>query len=112
MVSGDGAAELSRLAGRAQLYIADGHHRYETAVAYAQRAPGADRVLAFVVSAGDPRLTILPPHPIIFGSRPDAPKLLEGLRRLVDLGRRPPCMDRVQRLAQPGRPGPAGDVGF
>src|SRR5437763_9948750 len=45
IVSGDQAAELARLAGRAQLYIADGHHRYETAVAYAREHPSADRVL-------------------------------------------------------------------
>jgi len=112
MVSGDGAAELSRLAGRAQLYIADGHHRYETAVAYAQRAPGADRVLAFVVSAGDPGLTILPTHRIIFGSGRDAPKLLEGWRRWFDVGRVAPCMDRVERLAELGRQGTACIVAF
>src|SRR5207302_799907 len=46
VVSGERAAELARVAGSAQLYIADGHHRYETAVAYAQETPGADRVLA------------------------------------------------------------------
>src|SRR5438094_725282 len=34
VVSGERAAELSRVAGRAQLYIADGHHRYAPAVAY------------------------------------------------------------------------------
>src|SRR5690349_24164150 len=33
VVSGDEAVELARLAGRAQLYIADGHPRYETATA-------------------------------------------------------------------------------
>src|SRR5205823_5115620 len=81
VVSGERAAELSRVAGRAQLYIADGHHRYETAVAYAQETPGADRVLAFVVSAGDPGLTILPTHRIIFGSGRDAPKLLDSWPR-------------------------------
>src|SRR5207244_952752 len=54
VVSGDEAAELARLAGRAQLYIADGHHRYETAAAYAREQPRADRVLSFIVSAADP----------------------------------------------------------
>src|SRR5205085_7770983 len=60
VVSGERAAELARVAGSAQLYIADGHHRYETAVAYAQETPGADRVLAFVEPAADPGLTIPP----------------------------------------------------
>src|SRR5205823_11845286 len=68
VVSGDEAAELARVAGRAQLYIADGHHRYETAVAYTRERPSADRVLSFIVSAADPGLTILPTHRIIFGA--------------------------------------------
>ena len=76
VVSGDEAAELARLAGRAQLYIADGHHRYETAAAYAREQPRADRVLSFIVSAADPGLTILPTHRIIFGAGRDAPKLV------------------------------------
>jgi uncharacterized protein (DUF1015 family) len=112
VVSGDKAAELSRIAGRAQLYIADGHHRYETAVAYAEETPGADRVLAFVVSAGDPGLAILPTHRIIFGSGRDAAKLLEGWRRWFDVGRVAPCMDRVERLAELGRQGTACIVAF
>src|SRR5207302_8115426 len=112
VVSGDRAAELARVAGRAQVYIADGHHRYETAVAYAQETPGADRVLAFVVSAADPGLTILPTHRIIFGSGRDAPRLLEGWRRWFDVGRVAPCMDRVERLAELGRQGTACIVAF
>src|SRR5207302_2033886 len=75
-------------------------------------APGADRVLAFVVSAGDPGLTILPTHRIIFGSGRDAPKLLEGWRRWFDVGRVAPCMDRVERLAELGRQGTACIVAF
>src|SRR6266700_2173504 len=112
VVSGDKAAELSRLAGRAQLYIADGHHRYETAAAYAQETPGADRLLAFVVSAGDPGLAILPTHRIIFGAGRDAAKLLEGWRRWFDVGRVAPCMDRVERLAELGQQGTACIVAF
>src|SRR5437763_570157 len=112
VVSGDKAAELSRVAGGAQLYIADGHHRYETAVAYAQETPGADRLLAFVVSAGDPGLAILPTHRIIFGTGRDATKLLEGWRRWFDVGRVAPCMDRVERLAELGQQGTACIVAF
>src|SRR5256714_12213166 len=60
-VTGARAGELAALAGRAQLYIADGHHRYETAVAFAAEDPRADRVLSFIVSSPDPGLAILPP---------------------------------------------------
>ena len=52
-----------------QLLIADGHHRYETAVAYAEEG-GGDRLLAVLVSTGDPGLAILPTHRV-FSGRPE-----------------------------------------
>jgi len=112
VVSGDEAAELARLAGRAQLYIADGHHRYETAAAYAREQPRADRVLSFIVSAADPGLTILPTHRIIFGAGRDAPKLVATWRELFEVGRVAPCMDRMERLAELGRERTACIVAF
>ncbi len=112
VVSGDQAAELARFAGRAQLYIADGHHRYETAVAHARQQPSADRVLSFIVSAADPGLTILPTHRIIFGSGRDAPKLVAAWREWFEVGRVAPCMDRVERLAELGRERTACIVAF
>ncbi len=112
IVSGDQAAELARLAGRAQLYIADGHHRYETAVAYAREHPSADRVLSFIVSAGDPGLTVLPTHRIIFGAGRDAAKLVAAWREWFEVGRVAPCMDRVERLAELGRERTACIVAF
>src|SRR5256712_10905156 len=58
-VTGAPGAELAALAGRAQLYIADGHHRYETAVAFAAEDPRARRLLSVIVSRPAPRLTLL-----------------------------------------------------
>jgi len=52
-----------------QLLIADGHHRYETAVEFAAE-DGADRLLAVLVSTGDPGLVIFPTHRVFTG-RPD-----------------------------------------
>ncbi|MBX5493083.1 MAG: DUF1015 domain-containing protein [Chloroflexi bacterium] len=54
----------------ARLYVADGHHRYETALRYrdelrAQRAAvpsGAEFVLAYLVALDDPGLLLLPTH--------------------------------------------------
>ena len=112
VVSGDAAAELARLASRAQLYIADGHHRYETAAAYAREHPSADRVLSFIVSAGDPGLTILPTHRIIFGAGREPSKLVAVWREWFDVGRVAPCMDRVERLAELGRERTACIVAF
>lgn len=111
-VSGAEAARLAELAGRAQLYIADGHHRYETAVAHAQENPTADRVLSFVVSASDPGVTILPTHRIIIGAGRDAAKLVEGWHEWFELGRVAPCMDRIERLAELGRDRTACIVAF
>jgi len=112
VVADQQAARLAALAGRAQLYIADGHHRYETAVAYAQQAPAADRVLSFIVSASDPGLTILPTHRIIFGPGRDPAKLIAVWRAWFEIGRVAPCMDRIERLAELGRDRTACIVAF
>ena len=112
VVSGDEAVELARLAGRAQLYIADGHHRYETAAAHAREQPRADRVLSFIVSAADPGLTVFPTHRIIFGAGRDAPKLVAAWREWFEVGRIAPCMDRMERLAELGRERTACIVAF
>jgi uncharacterized protein (DUF1015 family) len=51
------------------LFIADGHHRYETAVAYAERHPDAgDKLMAFFALEA-PGLTILPNHRLVHGIR-------------------------------------------
>jgi uncharacterized protein (DUF1015 family) len=50
----------------AQILIADGHHRYETAVKFAQEG-GGDRLLAVLVSTDDPGLAILPTHRVFEG---------------------------------------------
>jgi uncharacterized protein (DUF1015 family) len=112
VVSGERAQELAGLASRAQLYIADGHHRYETAVAYAGEHPEADRVLSFIVSAADPGLTILPTHRIVVGAERDAAKLVAAWREWFDVGRVAPCMDRIERLAELGRDRTACIVAF
>lgn len=63
---GDGVTEAF---AETQLLIADGHHRYETAVAFAEQG-GGDRLLAVLVSTDDPGLAILPTHRV-FSGRPD-----------------------------------------
>jgi uncharacterized protein (DUF1015 family) len=52
-----------------QLLVADGHHRYETAVTFAAE-DGADRLLAVLVSTSDPGVQIFPTHRV-FSGRPD-----------------------------------------
>jgi uncharacterized protein (DUF1015 family) len=54
----------------AELLIADGHHRYETARVYAEETGGRGgdgHVLMCLVSLGDPGLTIFPTHRLLTG---------------------------------------------
>jgi uncharacterized protein (DUF1015 family) len=75
----------------AELLIADGHHRYETSLAY-QREVGAggpaDYVLMALVSLEDPGLTVFPTHRLISGLADDPAKqeaLETGLRDLFEV---------------------------
>jgi len=56
------------------LYIADGHHRYETSLAFAQEVssdvPGAGATLATLTWAEDPGLLALPTHRLLRGLDP------------------------------------------
>lgn len=59
------AVELCEAAGAGSALIADGHHRYETALAMHRRRPedpDAAWTLACVVGRGDPGLLCLPTH--------------------------------------------------
>jgi uncharacterized protein (DUF1015 family) len=66
-VAGPRAAELAAAAGRGALYIADGHHRFETAAAFRREVPAAARTLALVVPVRDPGLVVSPTHRIVRG---------------------------------------------
>lgn len=75
--------ELVERAGRAPWLIADGHHRFETARALAERhpeLPGAGSVLVCVVGSRDPGLLVLPTHRRVTAARP-AGGWLESLAR-------------------------------
>jgi uncharacterized protein (DUF1015 family) len=68
---------LSSLLADRNLYIADGHHRYETALTYAQKMTEADPephpdkgynfVMMALVGMEDPGLAILPTHRHLYG---------------------------------------------
>ncbi len=82
LVGGAAATAIAEAAGAAPVYIADGHHRYETAVTIRGEAPdawkeGAKRTLAHVVSFRDPGLEILPTHRIVEGAPLDKNAVLK-----------------------------------
>ena len=57
-----------------ELLIADGHHRYETALQYAEEVGGEGPhryVLMYLVALEDPGLTVFPTHRLVRGLSPD-----------------------------------------
>ncbi|HET6318415.1 MAG TPA: DUF1015 domain-containing protein [Chloroflexota bacterium] len=59
----------NEFAGSSAVYIADGHHRYETALAYRAEAKadvqGARETMAVLTWANDPGLLVLPTHRLL-----------------------------------------------
>jgi uncharacterized protein (DUF1015 family) len=80
-VAGSAAGELCRLASEEPLYIADGHHRYETALAFKEEFPAADRTLALIVSVRDPGLLLLPTHRLVCGGDADWEAIRKALEK-------------------------------
>jgi len=61
-------AEIQRLIQPRKLLIADGHHRYETALAFRREHPeleGAARVMMTLVNTRSPGLVVLPTHRVL-----------------------------------------------
>ena len=85
---------IATLLAPAQVIIADGHHRYETAVEYRRRHPAAeDKLMAFFALEA-PGLTIFPNHRLVH----DVPDF--SLTRFLQSARR---WFEVAPLADPGR---------
>ncbi|HEY3523492.1 MAG TPA: DUF1015 domain-containing protein [Candidatus Limnocylindrales bacterium] len=100
--------------GIGPITIADGHHRYETALRYrderrmtrsCEEDPAFDYVLALLLEASQP-LTILPTHRIVRGLSADEQRSLRG--RLPELFT---VRDKAVSGVEPGPPG-EGLFGF
>ncbi|HYM16544.1 MAG TPA: DUF1015 domain-containing protein [Dehalococcoidia bacterium] len=108
-----GVASFRDLIARSDVYIADGHHRYETALAYRDearaRAPSwtGDETENFVLMAltdvRDPGLLVLPTHRVVH--RPLDPSRLDALTASFEVARRPRATveDLLTRVAEAGR---------
>ena len=88
---------LTSLFSSSDLYIADGHHRWETVTGYLSGlASGVGTgVLVFLSSASDPGLIMLPTHRMVVEQRP-------GLKDSAALSRALPAgwtLDEVESLA-------------
>jgi uncharacterized protein (DUF1015 family) len=78
------AATLEAL-GQKPLYIADGHHRYETASAFCEERKKQGRLLAYIVPVSDPGLVVLPAHRVVMGESIDREELLRSIAPFTEL---------------------------
>lgn len=102
------ARDIHEYFQRKPLYVADGHHRYETAIAYRnerrlkQARAGAEAPFEFCVAAvvffSDPGLLILPTHRLVRQSHPfDSATLLKNLSTMFQIE---PARSLDEMLAQ------------
>jgi uncharacterized protein (DUF1015 family) len=86
------AERLQALVARERIFIADGHHRYETALVYRRaleaQEPGLPAsgghhyILMFLCPMSDPGLFLFATHRLVFGLKEfSAPRFLEALGR-------------------------------
>ena len=102
-------AAIERALLGAALYVADGHHRYETAAAYAaeRRAAGVgappggpyERCLVYVAAVDDPGIAILPTHRLVRPGPGIAFRLDDLWARLDDVYETVPAADGRAALA-------------
>jgi uncharacterized protein (DUF1015 family) len=99
-------AQVTELLAGAQLLIADGHHRYETAIAYRDEVGGeGDHEFTLMALTGldDPGLTVFPTHRLLSGLRDDPERqrrLGEGLREIFDATEVP--LEQLDPLGEEG----------
>ncbi len=101
----DAIAAVQQATGDAELLIADGHHRYETARVYAEEIGGEGEhnyVLMCLVALQDPGLTVFPTHRLVRGldsARQEA--LAQALQRDFQVEEVP-----IEQIAPPAGSGP------
>jgi len=124
-VDPDAAVVLCSTLAAARLYVADGHHRYETGLSYRDERRAASAswtgeeaenfILAALVSVADPGLVVLPTHRLVrLRQRPGLRRLLAAFA-LEDAGVASDAnLKRLMRqLAEAGARGPAfGAIGL
>ncbi len=109
--------EIQKKMARKPIFIADGHHRYETALSYrdwlAQKTPGfnedhpANFIMMYLSSMQDPGLLVLPAHRMIKTALPERrAKMLADGRDFFDIESVPlngagpkaagPCMEKIE----------------
>jgi uncharacterized protein (DUF1015 family) len=126
-VAADGEARatveaLIAAAGAGPVTIADGHHRYETALRYrderrmsrsCEEDPAFDYVLTLFVDAGSQPLTVLPTHRVVRGlGDAGVDAMLDRLDELFDVRREVRADELRSRFGGAGGAGGAGRIGL
>ena len=118
-VTADPVAELIGLAAAGPLTIADGHHRYETALRYrderrmsrsCEEDPAFDYVLALLLEATGQVLTVLPTHRLVGGLGAAAVGLADAAASLFDV--EPVGRDELEHSFGPAGGGTGGSGRF
>jgi len=87
----DAQQRLIALLEDRKVWIADGHHRYETALAYRQNLGAKDHLIPedflmmALCSISDPGLVLLPTHRILKSSKLDQSEIASRLSKIFDL---------------------------
>lgn len=71
--------EISKFMADKSVLIADGHHRYETALSYSRENPDAGYVMVTFVSTSDDGLVILPTHRALYNIKVEKNECLKAL---------------------------------
>jgi len=98
----------------AELLIADGHHRYETARVYADEVGGEGEhrwVLMLLCPLSDPGLTIFPTHRLLTGLAGDTDKQ-QAIRAALMRDFEVEPVEREQIEPPPGQPGGTVTLGY
>ena len=116
----DGVADLLAVASAAAVTIADGHHRYETALRYrderrmsrsCEEDPAFDYILMLFLPVDDDALTVLPTHRLVKGlGEAGVKSLLDRATELFDVEDAAP--DRLRSEFGGTSPGGRGRFGL
>ncbi len=99
VVAGVAADEIAAAAGEAGAYVADGHHRYETAVTYHGENDRASRVPVLLIPLSDPGLVVRPTHRIITGAGLERLAVEAKFREWFQIKELPLSADYAEELA-------------
>jgi uncharacterized protein (DUF1015 family) len=127
VADGDGpmatvSAAILRATEASAITIADGHHRYETALRYrderrmsrsCEEDPAFDYILALLLEATGQALTVLPTHRLVRGLGAEgSARLLAAATELFDLEPVATAVDLSKRFSDPTTPGGRGRFGL